>query len=133
MSRSKSSRPSSSSRTAPPTTQASSPARTSGASSSIDNRPPRAPRVRSDPADELVVDRPRRPRLVLGEHAVAENRHRRADRLLVLQLDGKGVHRDGPDHAPQLAADAHLGAGQVATKTVRVADGNDPDPGRLLS
>src|SRR5438876_8626082 len=132
MSRSKSSRPSSSSRTAPPTTQASAPARTSRASSSIDHRPSRAPGIGADPADELVVDRPRGPRLVLGQHALAEDRHRGADRLLVLELDGKGVHRDGPDHAPRLPADANLGAGQVATKAVRVAHGNDPDPGRPL-
>src|SRR6478609_1895258 len=54
----------------------------------------------------------------------------RADRLLVLELDGEGVHRDHPDHAPWLAADTHLRAGQVAAEPVRVADGHDPDPGR---
>src|SRR5438105_6198180 len=132
MSRSSSSRPSSSSRTAPPTTHASSPASTARAVSSIDDDPSRPPRVRADAADELVVDRPRDTRVLLREDALPENRDRRADRLLTLQLDRERVHRDGSDHAPQLAAHPHLGSGQVAAEAVRVADRNDPDPGRLL-
>ena len=84
------------------------------------------------PRDELVVDRPGHARVRLGEDAVPEDRHRRADRLLALELDREGVHRDDADDAPQLAADAHLRAGQVATEAVRVADRHDPDPGRPL-
>ena len=84
----------------------------------------------SDPADELVVDRPRDARVILGEDAVAQDRHRRPDRLLVLELDRERVHRDGADDAAQLPAHTNLGAGQVAPEAVRVADGNDPDPGR---
>ena len=87
---------------------------------------------RVDPRGELVVDRLRHARVRLREDAVAEDRDRRADRLLALELDREGVHRDDADHAPRLAADAHLGAGQVAAKAVRVADRHDPDPRRLL-
>ena len=68
--------------------------------------------------------------MVLRQHAVAENRHRGAHRLLAVELDREGVHRDRADHAPQLAADPHLGSGQIAAKPVRVADRHDPDPGR---
>src|SRR3954467_4905109 len=132
MSRSTSARPRSSSRTAPPTTHASCPASTSPAWSSIDDRPARPPWIPVDPANELVVDRPRHPSVGFGGHARAEDRHRGPDRLLVVELDGEGVHRDRPDHAPRLAGHAHLGAGQVAAKAVRVADGDDPDPRGLL-
>src|SRR6266496_4869193 len=132
MSRSRSSRPSSSSRTAPPTTNAPSPASTSRAVSSIDDDPPRPPRVRADAADELVVDRPGDTRVLLGEDALPEDRDRRADRLLTLQLDRERVHRDRPHHTPRHAAHPYLRSGQVAAETVRVADRNDPDPGRLL-
>src|SRR2546426_10802957 len=104
MSRLTSSRSRSSSRTAPPTTQASSPASTSRALSSIDDNPPCAPRVRADPVHELVVDRPRHAGVLLGEDAVAEDRDRRADRLLTLQLDRESVHRNGADDPPRLAA-----------------------------
>src|SRR5947209_20297096 len=103
MSRSTSSRPSSSSRTAPPTIQASSPANPSRAFSSIDDHPPRPPRIGTDPADELVVDRPRHARVLLGEDAVPKDRHGGTDRLFALELDREGVHRDSSDHAAQLA------------------------------
>src|SRR5436190_12853008 len=132
MSRSTSSRPSSSSRTAPPTTQDSWPSSTSPAVSSIDHRPPRAPWVGADPRHELVVDRPGHPGMVLGEHAMAEDRHRSADRLLLLELDGERVHRDRAYNPPRLPADANLGAGEIATEPVRIADGDDPDPRRPL-
>src|SRR5436190_18452363 len=132
MSRSTSSRPSSSSRTAPPTTQATTLWGTSRPSSSIDDHPPRAPRVDVDPADELVVDRPGDARMRLGKHARPEDRHRRADGLLVVELDGEGVHRDGADRPSWLSGDAHLCARQVAPEAVRVAERHDPDPGRLL-
>src|SRR5436190_13873652 len=132
MSRSISSRPSSSSRTAPPTTHACWPSSTSRAVSSIDHRPPRAPWVGADSRHELVVDRPGHAGVILCEHAVAEDRHGRSHRLLVLELDGEGVHRDGANHPPRLVAHADLGAGEVATKPVRIADGDDPDPRRPL-
>jgi hypothetical protein len=67
-----------------------------------------------------------------GEHAVPEDRDRRANRLLPLELDGEGVHRDHADDAPRLTADTHLGPGQVAAEAVRIADRDDPDPGRPL-
>jgi hypothetical protein len=51
---------------------------------------------------------------------------------LVLELDRERVHRDRPDDAARLAAHTHLGAGEVATEAVRVADGDEPDPGRAL-
>src|SRR5215210_5951734 len=114
MSRSTSSRPSSSSRTAPPTTHASCSASTSRARSSIDDYPPRAPRVGSDAADELVVDRSRYLRVRLGEHSVAEDRDRRADALLALELDRERIHRDRADDAARLAVDPHLRPGQIA-------------------
>ena len=81
-SRSMTSRPSSSSRTAPPTIHASSPARISRASSSIEHDPPRPRRARVDAADELVVDRVRNPCVLLDENAVPDERDRRADRQL---------------------------------------------------
>src|SRR5215210_8257879 len=123
MSRSTSSRPSSSSRTAPPTTQASVPSSSSRASSSIDDRPPGAAWVGFDPADELVVDRPGHASVRLGQHAVPEDRHRRPDRLLLLERYRERVHRDRPDDFSGLAAAAYLDAGQVAAEAVRVADG----------
>src|SRR4051794_37136840 len=68
----------------------------------------------------------------LGHDAVPEDRDRGADRLLALELDGESIHRDDAGDAPRLAADANLGAGQVAPEAVRVADGDDPDPRRPL-
>src|SRR5205823_7203030 len=47
-------------------------------------------------------------------------------------LHGEGVHRDGADDRARLAADADLGTGERALESVRVADGHDPDPRRLL-
>src|SRR4051794_41911760 len=68
----------------------------------------------------------------LGHDAVPEDRDRGADRLLALELDGESIHRDDAGDAPRLAADANLGAGQVAPEAVRVADRHDPDPRRPL-
>ena len=70
--------------------------------------------------------------MILSEHALAEDRHGGADRLLLLELDREGVHRDRADHLARLAADADLGAGQVTPEPVCITHGNDPDPGRLL-
>src|SRR3954451_24371584 len=128
-SRSTSGRSRASSRTAPPTIHASSSAnsssmrsRTLRAPSRIDDHSSRAPRIPVDPAYQLVIDRAGHARVPLGEHAMAEDRHGRAHRLLTLELDGKGIHRDGADDRARLTADAHLRAGQVTAETVRVAD-----------
>src|SRR5207253_2383032 len=67
-----------------------------------------------------------------GEHALPDQDHGRPDREPAVELDGERVHRDGPDRRPELACDADLRAGQVAAEAVCVADGDDPDPGRLL-
>ena len=74
------------------------------------------------------ADRPCHAGVLLGEHAVADDRHRRADRELAVELDGEGVHRDRPGDAAALAGDTHLRAGQVAAEAVRVADRDDADP-----
>ena len=80
-SRSTTGRPSSSSRSAPPTNHASSP-RQQLPDQLIHRRRPaaRALGPALDPADELVVDRAGDARVGLGEHAVADQRHRRPDR-----------------------------------------------------
>ena len=70
--------------------------------------------------------------MVFGQNALAEDRHRRADRLVAVELDRECVHRDRSDHVPQLAADPHLGPGEVTSEAVAVANGHDADPGRLL-
>src|SRR5438034_660289 len=131
MSRSTSSRPSSSSRTAPPTTHASWPASSSFASSRIDHHAPRPRRARVDPSRELVVQRVGRARVILYQHAVANQRDRRPGGQLPIELDRDRVHRDGADHAASLPLDLHTCAGQVASKAVRVADRHQSDPGRL--
>src|SRR5207248_5001 len=128
MSRSITGRPRSSSRTAPPTIQASVPASTSRASSCIDDRPARAARVARDPGDELVVDRAGDTGMILREDAAAEEDDRSADRKLPVELDGEGVHRDGADDATGLPRDADGRPGQRALEAVRVADGHEPDP-----
>ena len=66
------------------------------------------------------------------QNSVPEQRHRRPDRQLAVELDRDGVHRDGADDAPWLAPDADLGTRHVAPEAVRVADRDDPDPGRPL-
>src|SRR4029079_12797986 len=101
-------------------------AKSSSRTPSIDHRPSSPPRVAVDPGGELVVDRLRHASVIFGPDAVAEDGDRRPDRLLVLELDGEGVHRDDPDHTPRLAADPHLSAGQVAAEAVRVAHGPEP-------
>src|SRR5581483_10763037 len=128
MSRSTTGRPSSRSRTAPPTIQASSPARSSRASSSTDDPPDRALGPADDAAGELVVDRPGRARVLLEQQAVADERHRRSDRQLAVELDGERVHRDRADDAPALTGDEHLGPREVAAEAVAVADRDEPDP-----
>src|SRR6476659_9980356 len=122
MSRSRTGLPSSSSRIAPPTIHASSPASTSRAASSIDDLSFGALGARLDPGRDLVVDRPGVPRVLFDEEAVPDDRHRLALRQLAWQLDREGVHRDGPDRAAALAGDQHFRAGEVAAETVPVAD-----------
>ena len=70
--------------------------------------------------------------MILDEHAVPDERDRRSDRQLAVELDRQGIHGDDADDAARLAADAHLGAGQVAPETVGIAHGDDSDPTRLL-
>ena len=65
-------------------------------------RPPPAPRSRagseSIPVDELVVDRARDPRVLLGEHAVADAASPASRRgSSPVELDGERVHRDRAD------------------------------------
>jgi hypothetical protein len=68
----------------------------------------------------------------LRAHAVADQGHLGACGQLTVELNGEGIHRDCADHPAELAVDAHLGPGQVAPETVRVADGNEADPRRSL-
>ena len=70
--------------------------------------------------------------MALDQQAVADDRDRRPDRQLAVELDGDRVHRDGADRPPRLAVDEHLGAGHVAPEAVRVAHGDDPGPRRPL-
>ncbi len=63
---------------------------------------------------------------------MAEERHRRPDRQLALDLDCEGVHRDRAHDWARLSADAHLGAREVAAEAVRVADRHEADPRRPL-
>src|SRR5205085_1036585 len=125
-------RSSAASRTAPPTIQASSPANNSSTSSRIDDHPPGAGGIAVDPTNELVVDRSRHARMIFRDHAVAEQRHRRSDGELAVELDGQGIHRDRADDAARLTLDPYLGSGHVAAKAVRVAHGDNADPGRPL-
>src|SRR4051812_3942213 len=122
MSRSSTGRPSSSSRTAPPTTHASCPLRISSAKSRIDDGAPRALRARVDPADELIRDRAGDARVRLGRHAVTEQGDRCPDRELPGQLDCERVHRDRPPPLLELPADTHRGARQIAAEAVAVPD-----------
>src|SRR5712692_7664064 len=108
MSTSTTGRPSSSSRTVPPTTYASSPARISIACSTIDDHPPRPLGARPDADDELVRDRAGAARVLLREQAVPDQRHGYAWLGRPAQLDRERVHRDGANDAPPLAADEHL-------------------------
>src|ERR671930_1483778 len=90
-------RPSSSSRTAPPTTYASTPATAVRMRSSIDDRSLGAQRGGSNSADDLVVDRSQPARVLLSEDAVADERHR-SPCLLVPELHRECVHRDRSDN-----------------------------------
>src|SRR5439155_3967274 len=132
MSRSTTSRPSNASRTAPPTTHASWPASSSCASSRIDDGAARAPRVGVDPRHELVVDRSRDLCVVLRKHAVADKRHRRRNRKLAVELDGKRVHRNCADDLARLPGDAYLRSAEVAAETIGIADRHEPDPRRSV-
>src|SRR5919197_5728181 len=91
--------PSSSSRSAPPTTHASSPARISCASSTIDDGAPGAGRVAVHAAYDLVVDRARDAGMLFGEDPVPEQDDGRAGRKLAVELDGERVHRHRADCA----------------------------------
>src|SRR5207244_3135923 len=82
MSRSSTGLPRSSSRIAPPTTHASCPARTSRASSSIDDLALGPFGARLDPRGDLVVDRPDQIRVLLDQKPVADDCDRLADREL---------------------------------------------------
>src|SRR5207249_1804865 len=83
------------------------------------------------PADDLVVDRAGDAGVLLDEKAVPDDRHGRAEGQLTVELDGERVHGDGADGPPALAVDEHGRSGQVAAEAVRVAEGDEPDPGRL--
>src|SRR5215218_7702163 len=120
MSRSRTSCPSSSSRIAPPTIHASSPARISRAVSSIDDLALGPLWARLDPARDLVVDRPGVPGLLLGEQPVPDDGHRLADRQLARQLDGERVHRHGAHGPAALAGYEDLCAGEVAAEAIRI-------------
>jgi hypothetical protein len=69
--------------------------------------------------------------VILDQQAVADDHDRGVDQQLAFEQDGDGIHRDSPDHRPALACYEHLAAGHVAAEAVRVADGNQSDPGRL--
>src|SRR5919201_143027 len=99
MSRSTSSRPMSSSRTAPPTSHASSFPRTWRTSSSIDDLPGGPLPARIDAAGDLVVDRPGDAGMLLGEKTVADQRDLLSRLKLSGQLDREGIHRDRA-HSP---------------------------------
>src|SRR4051794_2015635 len=109
-------------------------ARTSSAfvRSGIDHRPPGPYWAAVDATDDLVVDRARHVRVRLGEDAVPKQHNRRADRELARKPDCERIHRDRPDDRAQLAGDAHLRSREVAREAVAVADGDEPDPGRLV-
>src|SRR6188474_1278234 len=119
MSTSSTGRPSSSSRTAPPTRNASGPAARAKASSAIDDRPRRTVVRAPDPARDLVVDRAEDVGVLLGEDAVAEDRDKRS-LVLAAQLDREGIHRDRANHGSTPAGHQHLRAGQPAAEAVRV-------------
>ena len=70
--------------------------------------------------------------MLLGQHAVADDRHRLARGELPRQLDRERVHGHGPDRPAALAGDQHLGAGQVAAEAVRIPDRDQADPRVLL-
>src|SRR2546430_19469 len=125
MSTSSTGRQRNSSRTAPPTTQASSPARISLASSSIGNEAFR-PRWRGvDPGRGLVVDGAGDMCMLLEKDAVTDERNLRADRKLARQLDRDRVHRHRSYLSAALPVHQDLGAGEVTAETVRVADRDD--------
>ena len=121
----------SSSRTAPPTTQASSSPRISRRRSSIGRDPPGATRARVQAGRDLVPDRARDARVLLDEDPVAEERDRSA---------AGPRRRAGPRARPSRsfrrpgvgASTTDLGARHVAPEAVRVSDRDDADPGRSV-
>jgi len=70
--------------------------------------------------------------MIFRHHPLAEQRHRRADGKLAVELDGQRVHRDRADDAAPLAFDPDFGSCHVAAEAVRIPDRDDPDPGGLL-
>src|SRR4249920_4166559 len=87
-------RPRTRSRMAPPTTHASSPSRSSRSRSAIDRDPASTARARIQPDGDLVADGVGNARMVLDEHAVADQRYRGAGCDLAVQYDRERVHRD---------------------------------------
>src|SRR3990170_7348451 len=131
MSRSSTGRPSSSSRIAPPTIQASSPPSSSETSSSIGDDAARPRGIGVDAAGELVPDRAGDAGVLVEPDAGPDDRDRGAGRQLAVELDGEGIHRDRADDAARLTRDTHLRPGQVAPEAVCVADRDEADPRRL--
>ena len=134
-SRSSTGRPSSSSRTAPPTTHASSPREDLRDHVEATHRR-RVRRARcgleSIPQTSSYVIVPGDARVVVGEHAVADQGHRRPDR----QLARAARPRTSPSRSSRPPARSSpptrtFVPGQVAPEAVAVADRHDPDPGRL--
>ena len=129
------SRPSSRSRTAPPTSQT--PPRRPAPRCATRERftaHTRAGRAGTEAARDLVVDRAERARPVLGQDPLAAagaEQHGLGAALdrLVAEVDGDVVHRDGARERDAAAADQHLGAaGEAAADAVAVADRDRRDP-----
>ena len=123
----------SSSRTAPPTTHASSSPRISRRRSSIDGDPPgaRPERVFRPVAISYAIVPATRacssmsmpsPTSVTGVPASSRP----------VELHGERVHRDRPDDAATRALDEHLGSRHVATEAVCIPDRDDADPRRAI-
>src|SRR3954451_12314737 len=124
-------RPRSSSRTAPPTTYASTPATAVRMRLSTESAPRRAARVGDDRGRQLVVDRARMPGVLFDEEPVADERDRRP-LVFVPELDREGIHGNSPEPPPARGADNDLGTAERAPEAVAVADGHETDASRLL-
>src|SRR6188474_2469450 len=118
--------PRSSSRTAPPTRYASTPATAVRMRLSIDDPPFRPAWVGDHARRDLVVDRAGMARVRLDQNAVAHEGHGRTLRL-VAELNRERVHRDRSDDAPARARHEHFGSGQPAPEAVPVADRDEAD------
>ena len=70
--------------------------------------------------------------MLLDQDAVSDERDRRADGELAVELDRKSVHRDRADDTTPLAGDQNLCSSHVPAEPVRIPDRDDADPGRLL-